>query len=383
MKRKVSRLLALTAAAATLAGALTACGNPNASGGGDCKDAKYAIGNMGALSGPNAGLGTVMRDGAKTAIDLYNKKHSDAKVCLVEEDSQGNEKDAPGVAKQLVKNKKVLGVVGPGFSGESMAADPIFDEAGLTIISGSATAPELAEKGWKVFHRTIGNDAVQGPADAKFIEETLKAKKVFVVDDKTAYGAGLSKTLQKALGDKVVGTEHSKTKQTEFGPIISKVKQAKPDVIFYSGYYPEGGPFADQLRKAGVKATFVGPDGLKDENFIKGAGKAHAEGTILTCPCIPGEKAKGTFAKDFKKDIGEAPGTYGAEAFDAANVFLDGINSGIKDRKAMLDYVNKYDKDGASKHIKFDSKGNIEEDVVWTYKVKDGKIVANAPIEMS
>ncbi|ADD43431.1 branched-chain amino acid ABC transporter substrate-binding protein [Stackebrandtia nassauensis] len=378
VNRRVWRVLASAAAMATVVGAMAACGNPNDSASGDCE---YAIASMGALTGPNAGLGEVMRDGAKVAVEIYNEKNKDAQVCFEEFDSKGTEKDAPGVAKKIAKDKKILGVVGPGFSGESTAANPIFEEAGMPIISGSATAPELAEKGWKVFHRTIGNDAVQGPAVASYINDVLKAKKVFVIDDQTAYGEGLAKTLKDALGDKLAGEEQVKTDQKEFAPVINKLKDSKADAVFYSGYYPEGGPFLNQMKKAGVEAQFIGPDGVKDENFIE-AAKDASEGAIITCPCIPGEKAEGDFAKEFEKRIGEAPGTYGAEAFDAANVFLDGIKDGVKDTKSMLDFVNKYDKAGASKHIKFDKDGNIAVDVVWAYKVEDGKIVADQEIEL-
>lgn len=380
VSRRVKRVLASAAAMATIVGAMAACGNPN-EGGDSADDCEFVVASMGALTGPNAGLGTVMRDGAKVAVELYNEKNKDAKVCFQEFDSKGTEKDAPGIAKKIVKDEKVLGVVGPGFSGESTAANPIFDEAGMPIISGSATAPELAEKGWKVFHRTIGNDAVQGPAVASYINDVVKSKKVFVIDDQTAYGEGLATTLKEALGDKLAGEEQVKTDQKEFAPVINKLKDSKADAVFYSGYYPEGGPLLNQMKKAGVDAQFIGPDGVKDENFIK-AAKDAAEGAIITCPCIPGEKAEGDFAKDFEKIIGEAPGTYGAEAYDAANVFLDGIKDGVKDKKGMLEFVNAYDKAGASKHIKFDKDGNIAEDVVWAYKVEDGKIVADQEIEI-
>lgn len=380
VNRRVWRVLASAATMATIVGAMSACGNPN-EGGSASDDCEYAIASMGALTGPNAGLGEVMRDGAKVAVEIYNEENKDAKVCFEEFDSKGTEKDAPGIAKKIVKDEKIIGLVGPGFSGESTAANPIFDEAGLPIISGSATNPDLAKQGWKVFHRTIGNDAVQGPAVATYLNDVLKAEKVFVVDDQTAYGEGLAKTVKEALGDKVTGEEQVKTDQKEFAPVVNKVKDADADVVFYSGYYPEGGPFLNQLKKAGVEAQFVGPDGVKDENFIE-AAKDASEGAVITCPCIPGEEAEGDFAKEFEERIGEPAGTYGAEAFDAANVFLDGIKDGVKDKEAMLKFVDAYDEPGASKHIKFDDDGNIAVDVVWAYKVEGGKIVPDQEIEI-
>lgn len=372
------RVLASAATAAALVGTVAACGGGAADA---AKDCEFAIGSMGALTGDNAGLGTVMRDGAKTAVELYNKENPDAKVCLVEADSEGTETKAPGVAKNLAKQENVLGVVGPGFSGESHAALPIFEEAGLPIISGSATDPSLSEKGWKTFHRTLGNDATQGPAAAAYIKDVLDPKSVFVIDDNSPYGKGLADEVRKALGDVVKGDAQVEAKQTDFGAVVTAVASEKPDVVFFGGYYAEGGPLADQLKKGGVEATFVGADGLKDENFITAAGDA-AEGVILTCPCIPGEQAEGDFAAQFEEIIGEAPGTYGAEAFDAANVFLDGIKDGVKTREAMLEYIKSYDKPGASKNVKFTETGESQDVVVWAYKVENGVIVPAQQIEL-
>lgn len=377
VNRRVWRILGSVAAVAVAAGGLTACGE---SGSAACPSgAEFKIASMGALSGPAAGLGEVMRDGTRVAVELYNKKHEDAPVCMVEFDSKGAEKDAPGIAKKIVKDESIVGTVGPGFSGETEASGKIFNTAGLPIISGSATNPTLAEKGWKVFHRTIGNDAVQGPAVASYVKDTIKAKKVFVVHDDSAYGQGLAESFTEGAGDLVVGTEQVSTGKKEFGPTVSKVADAKPDVVFFSGYYAEGGPLLNQLKKDGVEAQFIGPDGIKDPNFVSSAKDA-AEDAIITCPCIPGEEAAGSFPEDFKKIIGKDAGTYGAEAYDAANVFLQGIEKGHTDRKAMLKWVGDYKGKGASKTIEFDDNGNIKDDVVWTYKVKDGEIVKNEEI---
>ena len=151
--------------------ALSACGGTTGDGdsaSGD-KACDLKIGFFGALTGDAANLGINIKNGAELAVTQYNEKHADCKVTLTSFDSQGDPSIAPGLAQKAVTDKKLVGIVGPAFSGESKAADPIFDKAGLNIITASATNPALSENGWKTFHRILGNDATQGPAAAKYI----------------------------------------------------------------------------------------------------------------------------------------------------------------------------------------------------------------------
>ncbi|MGA8112740.1 MAG: branched-chain amino acid ABC transporter substrate-binding protein [Actinocatenispora sp.] len=381
MKSKFLRGLGVVPAVLLVVGASAACtsADGDTASGGKC-GSKIAF--FGARTGPNANLGINIYNGVKLAVDQYNKKNSDCKVVLESKDSQGDEKQAPGLAQQLVQDSKVVGVIGPAFSGESEAADGIFDKGGLPIITASATNPTLSQKGWKIFHRALGNDNSQGPAAASYIKDTVKAKKVFVIDDTTAYGKGLADVVKSSLGSMVTGTDTVQPKQVDFQATVAKVKSSKADAVFYGGYYAEAGPFLKQLRGKGVKATFVTDDGAKDEGLVKGAGNKAAEGAVMTCPCIPGDEAKGTFFEDYKKAFSKDPGTYGPEAYDAANVFLDGVKAGKTSRKAMTDFIGAYDKDGVSKHIKFDSHGEIVKSqlVVWAYTVKNGEIVKDREI---
>ncbi len=381
MKTRFVRPLQVVPVALLMLGASAACTSASSdSGSGKC-DSKIAF--FGARTGPNANLGINIYNGVKLAVDQYNAKNPKCKVTLESKDSQGDEKQAPGLAQQLVQDSKMVGVVGPAFSGESEAADGIFDKGGLPLISASATNPTLSQKGWKVFHRMLGNDNSQGPAAATYIKDTVKAKKVFVVDDTTAYGKGLADVVKSSLGGLVGGSDTVQPKQTDFQATVAKVKSSKADAVFYGGYYAEAGPFLKQLRAANVTAKFVSDDGVKDPGLIAGAGNKAAAGAVVTCPCIPGDEAKGTFFADYKKAFGKEPGTYGPEAFDSTNVFLDGIKAGKTSRKAMLDFVNSYDKDGVTKHIKFDQTGEIakSEIVVWSYKVSGGAIVKDQEIK--
>lgn len=379
MRRTYLKGLAAVGLASALV--LSGCGsnddNSSASSGKKC-DLK--LGFFGALTGDAANLGKNIRAGADLAINQYNEQNADCKVNLVDFDSQGSPDQAPGLAKKAIDDKSLVGIIGPAFSGESEAADPLFEEAGLSTITASATDPALADNGYKYFHRILGNDNSQGPAAAKYIKDTLKAQKVFVIDDASAYGKGLADIVKGDLGDQVVGTDTIQVKQTDFSATVTKVKSSGADAVFFGGYYAEAGLIVKQLRDAGSKATMVVGDGVKDEGFIQAAGKSAAEGTVITCPCLPPDQAK-AFYDDYKAANGADPGTYGAEAYDAANVFLAGIKDGKTDRAALNDFVTAFTGQGATKNVAFDDKGEVSEVIIWAYTVKGGKIVPDQEVK--
>jgi branched-chain amino acid transport system substrate-binding protein len=361
--------------------ALSACGGTTGdnTGSGGSKNCDLKIGYFGALTGDAANLGINIKNGVELAVNQYNEKNADCKVTLVSFDSQGDPSIAPGLAQKAVTDKKLVGIVGPAFSGESKAADPIFDKAGLPIISASATNPALSENGWKTFHRVLGNDATQGPAAAKYIKDVLSAKKVFVIDDSSEYGKGLADIVRKDLGSLKVGDDAIQQKQTDFSGSVTKVRASNADALFFGGYYAEAALIVKQLRAAGWTGKFVAADGVKDDGFIKAAGAA-AEGAIVTCPCLPPDKAP-EFATSYKKAYNSDPATYSAEAFDAANVFLAAIKAGKTSSADMTAFIGSYSSPGVTKNIKFDAKGEPAEVSVWAYKVEGGKIVPDQEIK--
>jgi branched-chain amino acid transport system substrate-binding protein len=381
---RFSRTGRVAAVAAAIAIAAAGCGNDTttSASGANGDKCDVALGFFGALTGDNANLGKNMFQGVELAMEQYNAKHANCKVGIEQFDSQGSPDQAPGLATQAINNKKVVGIVGPAFSGESKAADPLFNEAGLPLVTPGATNPALSQNGWKVFHRILGSDATQGPAAARYIKDVLKAQKVFVVDDASEYGKGLADQVKEELGSALAGTDTVQAKQTDFSATVTKVKSSGATAVFYGGYYAEAGPLRKQLSDAGSQnITMVAGDGVKDDGFITGAGQSAAEGTVITCPCNPPDKVGGSFYQDFKTKYGIEPPTYAAEAYDATNVFLDGINEGKASRTSLLDWVAGYDKAGVTKQIKFDDKGEPTNVVVWAYKVQAGKIVADQEIK--
>ncbi|WP_431276972.1 branched-chain amino acid ABC transporter substrate-binding protein [Leifsonia poae] len=335
--------------------------------------AGLTIGYVGAETGANAQLGINIYNGVQLAIDQHNQANAGCQVAFKKFDTEGDPNKATGPVTQAVNEADIIGVIGLPFSGESKATGNIFEQQGLVHITPSATNPDLTKNGWTTFFRGLGNDAVQGPAAAKFLTDKLEAKKVYLVQDDSDYGIGLATTTSKALGDALVGTDKVTTGQKDFSAVISKIINAKPDAVYYSGYYAEGAPFDQQLVAKGYEGTFVGPDGVKDDQFIKLAGDASSN-AYFTCPCIPGELIP-DFEKAYKTLASAEPGTYSIEGYDAATVLLSGIDQGKTTRADLKEFVKSYDKDGLSKHYKWDSTGELQAPTVYGYKVEGGKIV--------
>ena len=375
-------VLVLTAAACGSSkkstGAATAT---TASGGGSATHVK--IGFFGALTGPNAQLGINEYNGEELAVNQFNKKGG-TQVDLVKYDSQGDPAQAPQLAQKVITDKTVA-VVGPAFSGESKAADPIFEQAGIVNITASATNPALADNGWKYFHRAVGNDNSQGPAAAEYIVKKLKAKTVAVVDDNEEYSLGIADIVRstlKADGVNVAVSDHIDKNAQDYSATVNKIKPANVDAIFYGGYYSEGGRFLKQLRDAGITAPWVSDDGAEDPKLIDSAGASAAEGALMTCPCgdITTNPAAAAFVSDYTALAGSPPGTYSAEAFDATNVILQAIAAGKTTSKDINDYLATVSYTGLTKTLKFDAKGEVAANTIYVYEVKGGKVVFDGSV---
>jgi branched-chain amino acid transport system substrate-binding protein len=385
--RHFARVAAAVGAAVLLASGCNSASSSTTSSSGSAggKTCNLSIAFFGALTGSAANLGVNIKDGAALAIDQYNAKHADCKVTLKPFDSEGSPDKAPGLARQLVTDKTIIGIIGPAFSGESEAADPIFDQAGIPTISPSATRPSLSTKGWKVFHRAVANDDAQGPGAANYIKNVLKPTKVFVADDQSAYGAGLAEAVTKSLGSLVAGTDKTGAdgKQTDFSATVTKVKSSGATVMFYGGYYQNGGLIAKQLAAAGLKVTLVGGDGMKDPGFITAAGQQAAEGDVATCPCSPPGTAKGTFVADYKKAYNTEAGTYSDIAFDAANIFLAGVDAGNTTPDKVNSYLSTINYEGIANTYKFTSTGELDPTLikVWAFKFTGGQVVQDQEIK--
>ena len=388
MRQVLARAIGGVAIIGLIAGA-AACnkdsGSDDTAGGSNCG---YKLAFFGALTGSAANLGVNIEQGFELAVDQYNDKNGANCIVVKKFDSQGDPAVAPGVARSLVADKKIIGIVGPPFSGESEAANPIFDSAGIPAITPSATRTSLSSSGWKIFHRAVANDDAQGPAAASYIKDVLKAQKVFVADDQSAYGAGLADVVKTKLGPLVVKTDKTEAdgKQSDFSALVQKVQQSGATALFYGGYYTNGGIIRKQLSAAGWKGTLLGGDGMKDPGLAKAAGTAAAVGTVVTCPCSPPEAAGGTFVNDYKAKWNVAAGTYSDVAFDAANIFLEGIAAGNTTPDKLLSYLSTVNYKGIANTYKFTDKGELDPSLikVWAFKFdQSGDAVKDQEIKTS
>jgi branched-chain amino acid transport system substrate-binding protein len=370
-KQTIRSLAALAAAGL----ALTACGSTSSSSAtagssSDCT-AGQKIAFLGATTGDAGALGLNMVGGIKLALDDYNKAHADCTIDLQVFDSQGNPDKATPLATKIVGDDAFVGLVGPGFSGESLATGKTFAAAGLPSISPSATNVTITQQGWTTWHRVIGNDSAQGAAVAQYLKDTANAKKVFVVADDSDYGKGLAGYVKKGLGSLVGGTDNVATGQTDFSATVTAVKASGADAMFYGGYYPEAGLFAKQLRQGGYKGLFMSGDGSEDPAFVAAAGAQAANGAILTAPAGP---APADFNAKYKALIGSDAGLYSTQSFDATNIFLAGLAAGNSSHEDMNTFIGSYTGDGVSGPIAFDDKGDITQSTIFAYKVVNGKL---------
>lgn len=366
-------------ALATAAAGCDAAADPPVSAPSPC-GLKIAV--IGPLSGDSADLGSNIRSGAALAFAQYNQRHPDCTAKLVDFDSQGDPKQAPALVQEIVADPKIMGVIGPAFSGEAEAAGPALEQGGVTIITTSATRTNLSQRGWSTFHRLLGNDAAQGPAAARYIDTVLHARKAFVIDDTGAYGRGLADEVVTTLSGKVVQRATVLPRQFDFSSVVSQIRSADADVVFYGGYYSGAGTLLKAMREAGVKATFVAGDGVKDAGFVRAAGVPAAEGAVITCPCLPPERASRGFPEQYRAEFGRDAGTYSAEAYDAAMIFLAGFEAGRTTRRDMESFVDGYAHDGVTGRLQFTPQGELVDSaiVVWAYRVTDGAVVADREI---
>jgi branched-chain amino acid transport system substrate-binding protein len=331
---------------------------------------------QGALTGDEAQTGIGEYNGFKLAVLQYNEKRGSArKVEPTFIDTQASSTQSPGLALATVNDPCVVGVVGGMYSGETRAALPTYLKAGLPVISPSATAEDLPSVGKSVFHRVVANDGVQGPALA-LLAKNQPGAKVFVVDDTTPYGKPLAAVISKNLGKTQVGKDSVAKGATNFSSVVAKIKAKGANVVVYAGYYTDASKFVKQLRDnaATKNVKFISGDGVLDQQYIVLA-KKNAEGTSLTAPYIPMERADKALTATYKKEFGVAPRVYTLEAYNAAGFFLSGVKAGKINSADMLSYIKSTTYKGVGQTIAFDKDGEPKNKIMNEFIVKNGQIV--------
>src|SRR5579872_68933 len=374
--------------AATAALTLAACSS-SSSPGASSSGPTYTIAYQGPLSGGNSQLGLYQKFAVQLAVNQANAGttfgHLPFKLKFLPEDDQGSPTQAPTAAQAVLGDSSVMAVVGPAFSGASKAADPLFNQAGLAMVTPSATDPTLQTHGWNNFFRVVADDDSQGPADAQYIVKKLNAKAIYAIDDASAYAQGLIGAFNaeaQTLGATVTHDTAPGTTQCqagtgnvqEYGAEATKVKSSGDSVVFYAGYYCDFALLAKALRGAGFTGQMVSDDGSESDTFITQAGSSVADGALASCACedITANSAATSFVSAYHRLAGYAPGIYSGEAYDAANAVISVMKKlGSHVTKAgVVSGLHSVNYKGLTKTVAFQSNGNIAGTAVYIYKVQ-------------
>src|SRR4051812_49317327 len=326
-------------------------------------------------------LGKDNETGVRLAVEEANAAKlkidgKDAKFVLISEDDQGDPKVGTTVAQKLV-DAKVAGVVGHLNSGVTIPASVVYNQAGIPMITGSATNPQVTERGFKVTFRTVGRDDQQGPAIASYLASNNKPKVVAVIDDATAYGKGIADGVEKTLKAakvQVLPRENGTDSTTDWKAVLTKIRGRKPDAVFYGGMDQTGGPLLKQGRELGIKAVFAFGDGACTDEMNKLAGPA-AEGLLCSQAGIPPQAADKKFLDAFKKRFNVDPILYAPFTYDGANLLIEAMKkANSADPAKYLPELAKISYMGATGKIEFDQKGDRKDAEMTIFTMKTGKL---------
>jgi branched-chain amino acid transport system substrate-binding protein len=381
--------------------AVSGCGTraEEGTGGAASSGTKTAkIGVIAPLSGDLSALGLGIQNSVELAVKQANEKGTIPGWTLEvdAQDDQALPDTGKNAATKLAGDDDVVGVVGTLNSSVAQSVQPVLSSANIAQISPANTGPSLTrgadavnapKRAYPGYFRTCTTDLVQGPFAAKYLlDEGIK--NVATIHDKKAYGQGLVAAFAEAFeagGGTIVQAETINPDDKDFSAVISKVKGANPDAIYYGGEYPQAGPLAQQAKAAGLDAPLMGGDGIYDPAYIELAGKT-SDGDLATSVGAPTESLASakTFVADYNAGGFDQPyGAYGAYAYDAANAIIEGLKTSLASaedaksaREATITAIGGVSFEGATGPVAFDEFGDTKTKVLTVYKVTDGKWTA-------
>jgi branched-chain amino acid transport system substrate-binding protein len=337
------------------------------------------IGLMGPMTGPWASEGQEMKQVVDLLAEEVNAKGGvlGRKVEVVSEDDGGDPKTAALAAQKLV-TQKVVAVIGTYGSSITEATQNIFNEAKIPQIANGSTAIRLTEKGLKYFFRTCPRDDEQAKVAANYIQ-SMGYKKLAILHDNTTYAKGLAdeaKGLVEKAGVEIVFFDALTPGEKDYTAILTKMKAANPDAVFFTGYYPEAGLLLNQKKAMNWTVPFIGGDATNNPDLVKIAGADAAEGFAFVSPPLPKDlpspEAK-AFLESFTKKYGKAPASiYSALAGDGFRVLIAAIQATkATEADKVADYLHNQLKDfaGLTGKISFNAKGDRVGEVYKVYKV--------------
>ena len=343
------------------------------------------IGHVGPTSGGIAHLGKDNENGARMAVDELNAKGvtiggKKVKFELLAEDDGGDPKQGTAAAQKLV-DSKVVGVVGHLNSGTSIPASKIYSDAGIPQISPSATNPKFTRQGFKTTFRVVADDVHLGGTLGRYAAKELKGKSIAVIDDRTAYGQGVADEFEKGVkgaGGKTVAREFTNDKATDFTAILTNLKAKKPDIVFFGGMDAVAGPMIRQMKQLGIKAKFMGGDGICSGELPKLSGGAMDDGQVVCAEAggVEGEQKKGMedFKARFKTKFNADVQIYAPYVYDALNVMVAAMEkAGSSDPAKYLPVLAKTSGyKGVTGSISFDEKGDVKNGALTMFTYKGG-----------
>ena len=343
------------------------------------------IGHVAPLTGNLAHLGKDNENGARLAIEDLNEKKikiggQEVKFELLPEDDGADPKQGTAVAQKLV-DAKVAGVIGHLNSGTTIPASKIYFEAGIPQISPSATNPKFTMQGYKTAFRVVANDGQLGGTLGRYAINDLKGKAIAIIDDRTAYGQGVADEFEKAVkaaGGKLVGREFTNDKATDFAAILTKLKGNKPDVVFFGGMDAVAGPMLRQMKQLGVKAKFLGGDGICTAELAKLAGDAMSDEQVVCAEAggVTAKQEKGLedFKARFKQKFNAEVQIYAPYVYDATMAMASAMQkANSADPAKYLPELAKISMSGVTGTIAFDAKGDIKDGTLTLFTYKKGQ----------
>ncbi len=356
-------------------------------------DPVVKIGHVGPTSGAIAHLGKDNENGAIMAIEELNAAGvmidgKKVKLELMAEDDAADPKQGTAVAQKLA-DAKVAGVIGHLNSGTTIPASKIYSDAGIPQISPSATNPKYTRQGFKTAFRVVADDVQLGSTLGKYAVGTLKGKAIAVIDDRTAYGQGVAEEFVKAVeaaGGKVVAKEFTTDKATDFNSILTTIKGKKPDVVFFGGMDAVAGPMLKQMKSLGIKAKFMGGDGICSTELVKLAGDAVSDDQVFCAEAggVEGEAKAGMddFKAKFKTKFGADVQVYAPYVYDSVKIMVAAMVAAKSSDPAKYLPVLAATKDfkGVTGPISFDEKGDILNGALTLKTIKGGALTTIAVI---
>ena len=344
--------------------------------------AEIVIGLMAPLTGPVAAYGEQVKNGAEVAVEEINKAGGilGETVVLKLADDAGEPKQGGSAANQLVGDG-VRFVVGPVTSGVAIPASDVLAENGVLMVTPTATAPDLTNRGLTTVLRTCGRDDQQAEVAANYVLANFKDKKVGIINDKGQYGKGLADAFKKTLNEGGV-TEVFNDALTpgdrDFSALTTRLKSENVEVVYFGGYHPEGGLLARQLADLGVKATIIGGDGLSNSEFASIGGDS-ANGSIFTNASDALKNPDSKAAADALAAKNIPPEAFTLNAYAAVEVIKAGIEkAGSAEDAAAVAAALKTGEPIATAigKVTYGETGDLTSQSFSLFKWEDGKIVA-------